>query len=283
MQDKLRPYYVDHLDEADDVSALIKNRVAIHRRLGIPDDQLSIMESSLTFAATANTIPALSWLFVNVFASGSFVSRIRDEVAPLTFVSTDDSGRRTATVDVSRLEKEAPMLFACYRESLRVYSDAVGNRRVMRDTTLTDPDTGREYLLRKGITVQWATRLPHALETVWGQDVAEFRPERWIDSGSSEEKKRRGAMIPFGGGKTLCPGRYFAQAETLGLVAALALGFEVEGVRVPDATVAYMGTAIKRPAAGKSEAIRIVRRAGWEDVEWSFKFESRAKSFSSFG
>ena len=246
------------------MAAIIRNRAALHRSLGLADDSLSIIEYSMAFVATSNTIPTLYWFFLNVFASPDLVSRIRDEV---TAVTTLDDG--VATVDVPRLEKACPYLFAAYRESLRLYSDTLGNRRVMRDTTLRAAD-GREYLLRAGVNVQWSARLAHHLQPVWGDDAARFRPERWLGTDSAEDKRRRGAMIPFGGGKTLCPGRYFAQAENLALVAALALGFEVEVGEVPEATVAYMGTAVKRPVGDRSPSLRIARRDGWEDVEWRF-------------
>lgn len=270
-QAKLKQYYADRLDEGPDVSALIKNRAALHRRLGLPDDTLSIPEYAIAFAATSNTIGVLAWFFLNVFESPELVERIRDEVEVATAVESSDAGRRTATVDISRLDKECPTLFACYRETLRLYADTVGNRRAMQDTTLRDPSTGREYLLRKGITVQWPARLPHALESVWGPDARSFRPDRWLEATSAKERKRRVAMIPFGGGKTLCPGRYFAQAENLGLVAAVALGFEVEGAAAPKGGVAYMGTAMKRPEDDWSPGVRLRRREGWENVTWEFK------------
>lgn len=269
-QAKMRQYYIDRLDEGPEVSALMKNRAALHRRFGLPDDDLSIPEYSIAFAATSNTIMTLCWFFLNVFESPELVERIREEVEVVAAVE-GEPGSRKATVDISRLEKECPTLFACYRETLRFYSDTLGNRRVMEDTTLRDPATGREYLLRKGLNVQWPTRLPHAMSSVWGDDANVFRPDRWLEATSADEKKRRPAMIPFGGGKTLCPGRYFAQAENLGLVAAVALGFEVEGAGVPGAGVAYMGTAMKRPEGDWSPGVRLKRKEGWEDVTWEFK------------
>lgn len=230
----------------------------------------------MVFAATSNTIAALSWFFLRVFADPDLVARIRSEVAAVTAVdSHPDTGRpTTATIDVTRLEKDCPTLFACYRECLRMYADAVGNRRVLRDTTLRDPVSGREYLLRKGTNVQWAARLLHHLEPAWGEDVREFRPERWLHPTSLEEKKRRAAMIPFGGGRHLCPGRFWAQAENLGVVAAVALGFEVQGAKVPESTVAYFTTAMKRPVGDRGPGIRITRRTGWEDTTWAYKCTS---------
>jgi cytochrome P450 len=85
-------------------------------------------------------------------------------------------------------------------------------------------------------------------------------------------------MIPFGGERHLCPGRNFALAEMLGLVGALALGFEVMGARPPDATDAYLGTAMRRPKWGDQDpSVRVTRREGWADVTWSFKCGGRSQ------
>jgi cytochrome P450 len=272
-QAKLRNFYRSHLDEGDDVAAIIKNRAAFQRRLGIPNDELADLEFSMPFVGTSNTIPTLIWFFLNVFSNEDLVDRIRSEVESVLVTETNpDDGRRTATVDITRLEKECPTLYGCYRETLRKYSDLLGNRRVMADTTLRDPATGREYLLRKGINVQWPTIVTHQLPSVWGNDTHEFKPERFIDTPNLEEKKRRGAMIPFGGGRTLCPGRYFAQAENLAFVGAIAVGFDVEGATVPAASNAFPGTAMQRPDWGdKDPGVKIKRRMEWEDVTWEFK------------
>ena len=283
-QAKLRPFYVNHLDEGDDVSALMQDRAAMNRRLGIPDDEISIIEFSMPWVGTTNSVPTLFWLFAHVLTSPDLVARVRSEVQAVTAVTTDALGGRTAAaIDVAGLDKACPILLSCYRETLRLYSDQLGNRRVMADTTLRDPDSGHEYLLRKGVHVQWPSIVPHRLKSVWGADANEFRPDRFVDTPSAEEEKlRQGANIPFGGGRHLCPGRNFARAEILGMVGALALGFEVEGARVPAAADPYLGTAMQRPEwEGQNPGLRVTRRIGWEDVRWSFlcgeKHEARGK------
>jgi hypothetical protein len=273
-QAKMRPFYVKHLDEGHDVCALMKDRAALNRRLGIPDEECALIEFAMPWVATTNTIPTLFWFFTHVFATPDLVIRIRSEVETVTLVDTDASGNRTAAeVDITRLERGCPTLYACFREALRLYSDALGNRRVMADTTLKDSDSGREYLLRKGVNVQWPTIVPHRLTSVWGDDANKFSPERFLRTPSPEEDSlRRGAMIPFGGGKHLCPGRNFAQAESLGLVAALALGFEVDGAKPPASTRPYLGTAMRRPDwRGQDPSVKLTRRPGWDRVAWSFK------------
>ena len=79
----------------------------------------------------------------------------------------------------------------------------------------------------------------------------------------------------FGGGKNLCPGRAFAIGESLGLISALALGFEIEGAEVPEVTAPTPGGAMRRPVWGTVDpSVKIRRRSGYEDVTWSFKLRS---------
>jgi len=250
----------------------MKLRGAKERLIGFQDHELTKPESSMLFVATSNTIPTLFWLFSHVMSDPALLSQVRAEVETITTVETDANGRRiAATMNLAVYEKECPMLHAVYREILRLYSDLVGTRRVMNDTTIRDPVTGQEYLLRKGINIQWASKVAHHVPDVWGDDSHEFKPERFLHATAVDEKKRRGAMIPFGGGKHLCPGRNFAKTENIGLVSALALGYDVVGVAVPPAGNSYLGTAVKRPIFEQKDPVRITRRKGWEDVTWAFK------------
>ena len=223
----------------------------------------------MLFTSTSNTIPTLFWLFVHVFSDQILLSQIRAEAEANVTVTADGDGRRTATMGLENVESRCPILHACYREALRLYSDVLGTRRVMTDTTLRDAVTGEEYLLRKGVNIQWSGKVTHRLPSIWGPDSQSFRHERFLDALPLDEKRRKGAFIPFGGGKHLCPGRNFAKVESLGLVCALAVGFELSGVKVPRAGEAYLGTAMRRPVVG-DDTLEIGRRSGWEGVTWRF-------------
>src|SRR5690606_32252104 len=55
-QAKLVPYYVNHHDEGEDVSALIRNRAAFLRQLGYVDEEMPLTELAMVFAASGNTV-----------------------------------------------------------------------------------------------------------------------------------------------------------------------------------------------------------------------------------
>lgn len=264
------PFYEARCEEGPDVSDIVRKRTAVLRAAGYNDLDLAVQELMLPWVGSTNTIPALFWLFVNLFARPEYLERVQAEIEAITTIEDGPNGRK-ALVDSTKFEKHCPVLNACYQETLRMYLHSVGNRRAMNDTKIQDLD-GREYLLKKGTNVQWPPMVTHFIDTVWGDDADTFNPERFMKPTAQDEKARRGALLPFGGGRHLCPGRKFAFAEILGFTGVLALGFTVEGLALPDSTDPIFGSAPRRPAWGASgPGFKLGRRPGWEDVTWTFK------------
>ncbi|KAH7014196.1 cytochrome P450 [Microdochium trichocladiopsis] len=295
VQAALIKFYGERRDEADDVAAITKIRAHWSREAGMTNDDLSRLEAALPFVATTNTIPTLFWFFVNIWLRPDLVAKLRAEVAPLVeFIEASPSDhqrkkdtvyKRKAVLDIGRLEHDLPLMVSCYRESIRLANQGVGNRYVMKDAVLTDHD-GTQYLLKQGTFAMWASKSLHYSPSIWGADADEFVPDRFVpaaqaaEDGSTrglspaQEKQRKLAYIPFGGGRHLCPGRNFAFAENLGFMASLVMGFEVEGLDEGKYQMgtSKMGEAVCKPAPGKQAGpIRLTRRAGWEDVEWGFR------------
>jgi cytochrome P450 len=233
--------------------------------MGARATDLASDETDIPWASLVNTIPTLIWVFVNVFSRSDYAERVRQEAFDATSLHAD-----SATVDMDQLTRK-PFISACVQEVLRLYNKLCGYRHVLEDTVLRDAD-GRGYLLKQGSNAQWSHGVPHSDEDIWGLDAGAFNPFRLIETPAEEEKRRRGALIPFGGGKHLCPGRRFAVAEIACMVGAIALVFEVEGVTVPAARAGYAGCAMAHPAwePGNAPRVRFRRREGWENVRLRF-------------
>ncbi|KAF0330819.1 prostacyclin synthase [Colletotrichum asianum] len=261
LQAGLSRFYMARHDHNDDVAQIVKARADVLRRYGIPDREIGTFKLGLLHVGTANTIPVFFWFLAHVFSRPELVERLREEVLEASQRKEDE-----AIIDITIFEKECPLLVSCYRESMRLSSRVIGNRRVTKDTTISD-GKGRSYMLKSG-----------------GEAPASFLPERFLaveNGGSKEagdEKMKRAANIPFGGGRHLCPGRNFAFAENLGFVSALLLGFEVKSLngnvgelQVPEAMACTLADGTPKPERnGEGFGVRIVRREGWEKAKFRF-------------
>ncbi|KAH0826717.1 cytochrome P450 [Lanmaoa asiatica] len=69
----------------------------------------------------------------------------------------------------------------------------------------------------------------HMNPLYWGEDAAEFKPERFIDTPSYQWP--RNAFFPFSGGARSCIGQRFAFAEMVGILASVVRRY---WIRVPD-------------------------------------------------
>ncbi|KAL6916366.1 hypothetical protein FSHL1_007814 [Fusarium sambucinum] len=271
LQAALGKYYGARSYEDEDASEIVRARAGAFLRYGVPNEEVGHIELALLHVGTANTIPTLYWFFINVFNRPELVQQLREEVLPVI----QKNGEDKAVVDVTILDEKCPLLVSCYREAIRLSNQAVGNRRVLEDTTVTD-SRGNSYLLKKGENVQMSAAVSHSLDT-WGEDVSAYKPDRFIENkaNTENEKAKRSAFIAFGGGRNLCPGRNFAFAENLGLITCLLTGFHVtfpDGPGFPPSVDCSFSQAAKKPLNdGEGFGVRIERRVGWRETQWSFK------------
>jgi cytochrome P450 len=280
MQQALTEYFASECDTEEDVPKFTRDRLELERAFGMTPDQMAGLEVAVLHGALSNTIPTAYWMLVYVFSNPELLEKLRAEaLAVAKETSKSSQGQRELALDVVRLEEKCPLLFSTLRETQRVISTAVLNRKVMADTVISDGENS--YLLKKGNNLQVAHGVTHNLEDVWGRNVGEFDGERFLRAaGQSSQVKseddlvvKPGAYTPFGAGKHICPGRFFASGEILGFMVPLILGFDIvdlhgRSIRVPDAATPWITTPLAKPVAGADLSARLSRRVGWENVVW---------------
>lgn len=252
-------------------------RSSYYRQHNISETDHGKFELALLHVSTANAIPTLFWFLLYILERPALVDKLRKEILA---ISSFEEGKE-CVIDITKFEAGCPLLVSSYREALRLINAQLGVRRVMEDTTISDGTN--TYLLRKGCDVQIPAGVAHLSSSAWGPDAHEFKAERFmfLNGGAAkmtkEEREMSKAFYPFGGGKHLCPGRNFAFAEILGVVAALVLGFEVQGkeggklgkVKMPRCV---LGSAVSKPdEEGTKVGATVVRREGWENVKFGFE------------
>ncbi|POR38304.1 Bifunctional P450/NADPH-P450 reductase [Tolypocladium paradoxum] len=119
--------------------------------------------------------------------------------------------RGPGCLSMGTLNDKCATLLAVFRESLRIGSENLSDRLSKEDASLAD-----RYLHKKGSVIQVRGRgVIHTDKLIWGDDVDDFNPQRFLTSKASSGSIHTAAFRGFGGGKTLCPGRHFATNEIL--------------------------------------------------------------------
>jgi cytochrome P450 len=140
------------------------------------------------------------------------------------------------SVDVAVLVAQ-PLLQSVWTETLRMYTDILVTRNLPEDITLPlDEDGTRQVLFRKGDNCFAPSWLGQHDANVWSEKAPynQWYAERFYHKDPETGKGvfsmngSNGKFFPFGGGRTICPGRVFAKQEGLGALALILLRFEFE-------------------------------------------------------
>ena len=139
---------------------------------------------------------------------------IRDETTPAFANGT--------LLDAQYLEKYCPRLNGIWYETVRLTAYASSIRTVTEDTII------RETVFRKGNRIMIPNRQLHFDRGIYGDDVDSFRSIRFLEN---KNLLRSLSWRAFGGGATLCPGRYVARQSVITFVAMLLQRYEIELAR----------------------------------------------------
>lgn len=107
-------------------------------------------------------------------------------------------------MNVLHLMKNSPRLDSIWFEVLRLTSAAFAIR------TILEPMSIGGKTLRPGYKVMSPFRQIHTDESVFGNDIDKFDPDRFL---RDKTLANHPSYKPFGGGVTICPGRFLARQE----------------------------------------------------------------------
>lgn len=121
--------------------------------------------------------------------------------------------------DMKQLEEGCPRLNGIWDETIRLSAYSSSVRYITDDT----PIGGK--ILRKGNRVMIPNRQLHFNESVFGDRVTEFVSTRFVNNSALT---RSMSWRPFGGGATMCPGRFIAKEAVTAFVAMTVQRFDIE-------------------------------------------------------
>ncbi|CZT21397.1 uncharacterized protein RCC_07260 [Ramularia collo-cygni] len=214
-------------------SRLNRARHLDYRARGLNIRSAAALDAGITFALMSNVIPVTGWMLFSVLDPNA-----APDVLPRVLAEINRAKLPDGSLDVTALVS-SPLLQSIFIETLRLNSDVLVTRNLTEDILLPlDEDGKRHVAFRKGDNVFAPSWLEHRdPDATWGSSKVApdvFDADRFIvkDPKTGEESfsmaRTAGRFFPFGGGKTICPGRNFAKQEAIGGLATVLLRFEFE-------------------------------------------------------
>ncbi|KAF7316002.1 Cytochrome P450 [Mycena indigotica] len=182
------------------------------------DDSPSVVQAkSILLSGFATTASGIKWALVELATHPHAQNRLRKEL--MAFTTTDPSYEDLTSLAL-------PYLDAVVREALRLHPILSESPRVALEDDLLPLSAPIRTVagdridmvpVRKGTILTVSLYYTNTAKSIWGDDAAEFKPERWLDGDRIPDSAKRypgyhHTMVFLDGPRT-CLGKGFALAE----------------------------------------------------------------------
>ena len=265
----------------EEASILTRDRHDTSAKNGISVDDIARYEVGGAIAILVNTAPAVFWMLLYVYSQPGILADIRKEVGLIMTTNTVKPDMPCWELNITSVKTDCPLLTSTFQEVLRHRSMGTSIRQVMEDTVLNG-----EWLLKKDSMIQMPSRVIHKDPSLWGTDVDEFNPRRFMkDEAQKTQTGKRpnaAAFRAFGGGTTLCPGRHFATNEILAVVTMFVMRYDMTPAggtwTMPTTNKTNVAAVVMEPDSDIE--VEVASRKGYEVGHWTFSLKESGKIFA---
>ncbi|PLN76123.1 cytochrome P450 [Aspergillus taichungensis] len=188
-------------------------RERLHRDNGITSRGRSCAHLSFLWVSMTNVGPLATTFLMNLLESPIYKEQFQSKAESAV---TGYSGNMS-DFDLTKLKLD-PWVQGFWKETIRLGSTSASARVLQKDEQLEG------FTLHKGSLVFLPVQLMHYNPDVF-EDPTKFDPNRWI---GGEDKRQNSSLRPFGGGSSICSGRFLAEQETLLIAAIFLLRFDIK-------------------------------------------------------
>jgi cytochrome P450 len=172
---------------------------------------------SFLLAGRETTSSALTWFFWLLSSRPDVQRRIRDEVAAVRARRAQGGVDTAVGFDLDEL-REMHYVHAAITESMRLYPPVpLNSLRAETDDVLPDGTA-----VQAGWFVAYNSYAMGRMESVWGRDAREFRPERWLNPADGTFRPESPfRYVAFHAGPRVCLGKEMAYIQMKSIVACV--------------------------------------------------------------
>ncbi|RLN41371.1 hypothetical protein C2845_PM01G07840 [Panicum miliaceum] len=173
--------------------------------------------TSFLLAGRESTSSALTWFFWLLSSRPDVQRRIRDEIAGVRARRPQGDFHDTVGFDLDEL-REMHYVHAAITDSMRLYPPVPANSlHVQADDVLPDGTA-----VQAGWFVGYNLYAMGRMESVWGEDAREYRPERWLNPADGTFRPDSPfRFVAFHAGPRLCLGKEMAYIQMKSIVAGV--------------------------------------------------------------
>ncbi|KAL8707493.1 MAG: hypothetical protein Q9220_007483 [cf. Caloplaca sp. 1 TL-2023] len=258
-------YYAQ--DGHKNASPLVQARYEVHQKHGIGATDMEHFDLSVCIGLLVNTVPATFWTLCYTYSQASLIADVRAAISPYVELLAGSGGPGHYRVDIAKVVADCSLLASIVQETLRVQSTNASGRVVLKDTILDD-----KYFLKRDAMLLMPSAELHTNASVWGSSCKEFDPRRFMQQRNDKgSKKAASAYRAFGGGSSLCPGRFLSKNEIMIVLVIMVLQYDMypeAGKWTLPKSYPHITTSILTPV--KDVGVRIKKRQGYELATWEF-------------
>ncbi|KAJ6826742.1 putative cytochrome P450 86A1 [Iris pallida] len=192
-----------------------------------PTSVLQWIALNFVLAGRDTSSVALSWFFWTVMRRPDVEERVVGEVAAvLRETRGEDTGKWVEEPLAFEELERLVYLKAALAETLRLYpSVPEDSKYVVADDVLPDGTS-----VPAGSAITYSIYSVGRMESIWGEDCMEFKPERWLsaDGGRFEPARDAYRFVAFNAGPRTCLGKDLAYLQMKSIVSAVLLRHRLE-------------------------------------------------------
>ncbi|KAH8889141.1 cytochrome P450 [Thozetella sp. PMI_491] len=197
-------------EERNDSNYFIKSIEAMMRDAKCSDQDMARVFMLHFWAILGNIYKVAFWTLAHLVYDPSLLASIREEAQPAV---------KDGQIDESYIAEKCTLLESLISEMLRLTVATA----LVRDVVAPTHIGGK--VLQPGSKILVPYRQLHLNQSVWGADPLSMEAGRFVENPKLSSSK---SYRPFGGGNTLCPGRFLAKRFLAYAVVAIVTKFEIQ-------------------------------------------------------